>query len=272
MASESMADTKHRVPTESKRDQALAVQWGERGARKMREVGIGFPIPTQIRPETARGAAKPRLSAAALAIVLGSGLLGLGAGPVRAEHTIVFFGDSLTAGYGLDDPDTQSFPARIQEKIDAERLPWRVVNAGLSGETSAGGLRRVDWVLRQKLDVFVLELGANDGLRGTPPDSTQANLQGIIDRVRAKYPEATIVLTGMMMPTSMGQPFSQEFGAIYPALARKNKIILVPFLLDGVAGRPDLNQGDGVHPTPSGAVIIADGVWKWIRPILSAAG
>jgi acyl-CoA thioesterase-1 len=184
----------------------------------------------------------------------------------------VFFGDSLTAGYGLDDPDTQSFPARIQEKIDAESLPWRVVNAGLSGETSAGGLHRIDWVLRQKVDVFVLELGANDGLRGTPPDSTQANLQGIIDRVRARYPEARIVLAGMMMPTSMGPQFSQAFGSIYPALADKNKIILVPFLLEGVAGKMDLNQGDGVHPTPAGAAIIADGIWKWIRPILSAAG
>jgi acyl-CoA thioesterase I len=214
----------------------------------------------------------PRLATAALALVLGAGLLGPGATRARAERTIVFFGDSLTAGYGLADPDTQSYPARIQGKIDAEGLPWRVVNAGLSGETSAGGLRRIDWVLRQKVDVFVLELGANDGLRGTPPESTQANLQGIIDRVRAKYPEARIVLAGMMMPPSMGPQFAQAFASLYPALAQKNKIILVPFLLEGVAGRDDLNQGDGVHPTQAGAVIIADGIWKWIRPILSAAG
>lgn len=222
--------------------------------------------------QTAKAANGLRLGTAALALVLGSGLLGLGAVPLRAERTIVFFGDSLTAGYGLDDPDTQSFPARIQEKIDAERLPWRVVNAGLSGETSAGGLRRIDWVLHQKVDLFVLELGANDGLRGTPPESTRTNLQGIIDRVRAKYPEATIVLAGMMMPTSMGPQFSQAFGSIYPALAEKNRIVLVPFLLDGVAGKSDLNQADGVHPTPAGAAIIADGIWKWIRPILSAPG
>jgi acyl-CoA thioesterase-1 len=180
----------------------------------------------------------------------------------------VFFGDSLTAGYGLADPDTQSYPARIQVKIDAEHLPWHVVNAGLSGETSAGGLRRIDWVLRQRLDVFVLELGANDGLRGTAPEVTRANLQAIIDRVRSKYPAARIVLAGMRMPQNMGPDYVEAFRAIYPALAQKNGIALIPFLLDGVAGRPELNQYDGVHPTPAGAAIIAEEVWKSIAPVL----
>ncbi|MGA2017146.1 MAG: arylesterase [Opitutaceae bacterium] len=199
----------------------------------------------------------------------------LGWAPVRlrsegspAEHTIVFFGDSLTAGYGLADPGSQSYPAQVQGKIDAEHLPWRVVNAGVSGETSAGGLRRVDWVLRQRLDVFVLELGANDGLRGTPTEVTRANLQEIIDRVRTRYPAAKIVLAGMRMPQNMGPDYATAFRAIYPALAQKNAITLIPFLLDGVAARPELNQPDGIHPTASGAAIIADEVWKLIAPIV----
>jgi acyl-CoA thioesterase-1 len=205
---------------------------------------------------------------AALLLALGwASALSVQAQPAR---TIVFFGDSLTAGYGLADPDAQSYPAQIQRKIDAAHLPWRVVNAGLSGETSAGGLRRVDWVLNQRADVFVLELGANDGLRGTSPSATEANLQAIIDRVHSKYPDARIVLAGMRMPPNMGADFAGEFQAIYPALAKKDGITLIPFLLDGVAMKPDLNQGDGIHPTASGAAIVADGVWKTILPILLA--
>jgi acyl-CoA thioesterase-1 len=188
-----------------------------------------------------------------------------------AEHTVLFFGDSLTAGYGLADPDTESYPARVQGKIDAEHLPWHVVNAGLSGETSAGGLRRIDWVLNQKADIIVLELGANDGLRGTAPEVTAANLQGIIDRIRARLPQARIVLAGMRMPPSMGQDYAEAFHAVYPALAKKNHLVLIPFLLDRVAAVPDLNQGDGIHPTAAGAVIVADGVWKVIRPLLAGS-
>ena len=205
---------------------------------------------------------------AALALVLGPGAAVLGSADAPGPPTIVFFGDSLTAGYGLADPDTQSYPAQIQRKFDAERLPWRVVNAGLSGETSAGGLRRIDWVLRQRVDVFVLELGANDGLRGTATDATRANLQSIIDRVRSKYPAASIVLAGMRMPQNMGPDYAEAFRAIYPALAQKNGATLIPFLLDGVAGRPELNQFDGIHPTPAGAAIVADEVWKAIEPIV----
>lgn len=185
-----------------------------------------------------------------------------------ALRTIIVFGDSLTAGYGLADPDTQSYPAQIQRKIDADHLPWRVVNAGLSGETSAGGLRRIDWVLNQKPDVFILELGANDGLRGTAPEVTQANMQAIIDRVRSRYPDSRIVLAGMRMPLSMGQDYAEAFHAVYPALAARNRLILIPFLLEGVAGNPDLNQGDSIHPTAPGAAIVANNVWKTILPFL----
>ena len=197
---------------------------------------------------------------------LGSALSLAAADP--AERTLVFFGDSLTAGYGLADPDTQSYPARIRARMEAEHLPWRVVNAGLSGETSAGGLRRVDWVLNQRVDMFFLELGANDGLRGTPPEVTKRNLQAIIDRVRSRYPDARIVLAGMRMPPNMGADYLEAFRAIFPALARDNHALLVPFLLDGVARMPDLNQADGIHPNPEGAAIVAEGVWTVIGPVL----
>ncbi len=183
-------------------------------------------------------------------------------------RTVIFFGDSLTAGYGLDDPAAEAYPALIQEKIAAAKLSWRVVNAGLSGETTAGGLRRVDWILRQPVDLFVLALGANDGLRGTDPAATRANLQQIIDRVRVKYPKAKLVLAGMQMPPVMGADFSRTFGKIYPELAAKNDATLIPFLLEGVGGRLDLNQADAIHPTAAGAAIIAATVWKTLRPLL----
>jgi acyl-CoA thioesterase-1 len=182
--------------------------------------------------------------------------------------TLLFFGDSLTAGYGLEDPSIAAFPARIQKKITDAGLPWRVVNAGLSGETSAAGLRRVDWVLRQRVDVFVLELGGNDGLRGLPPEATRANLQAIIDRVRTKYPAATIVLAGIAAPPNMGADFTGAFAAIFPELAKKNHLPLIPFLLEGVAGRPELNQSDGIHPTETGHELVAETVWTVLKPLL----
>jgi acyl-CoA thioesterase-1 len=213
-------------------------------------------------------AAGARRGRAALALILGLVLAPVCPAQAPAIRTIVFFGDSLTAGYGLSDPGTQAYPAQVQRLIDAERLPWRVVNAGLSGETSAGGLRRVDWVLTRKPDVFVLELGANDGLRGIPPEVTRGNLQAIVDRVRSRYPGTPIVLAGMRMPASMGPEYEQAFAAVYPALAGKSGLTLIPFLLEGVAGRPDLNQPDRMHPTASGASIVAGTVWRSIRPIL----
>jgi len=186
-----------------------------------------------------------------------------------AERTLVFFGDSLCAGYGLADPDIQSFPALVRRRIEAGHLPWKVINAGLNGETSAGGLRRIDWVLRQHVDVLVLELGGNDGLRGTQTDVTRANLQAIIERVRSAYPAARIVLAGIRMPASMGQDYAEAFRRIYPDLAAKNGLILIPFLLEGVATVPELNQGDGIHPNARGAEIVADTVWKALTPLLN---
>jgi acyl-CoA thioesterase-1 len=188
-----------------------------------------------------------------------------------APKNILFFGDSLTAGYGLDNP-AQAFPGIIQEKITAEKLPWRVINAGLSGETTAGGVRRLDWILRQPVDIFVLELGGNDGLRGLSPDVARANLQSIIERVRQKNPSVRIVIAGMEMPTSMGAAYTKEFREIYPALAEKNQAVLIPFLLQGVGGDPRLNLPDGVHPTPEGHAIIAETVWKTLRPLLQPSG
>ena len=177
---------------------------------------------------------------------------------------ILFFGDSLTAGYGLDDP-SNAFPGVIQRKIDSLKLPYAVVNAGVSGETTAGGLARIDWVLKQKIDIFVLELGANDGLRGIPVAETTKNLQSIIDKVKNRYPDAKIVLAGMQVPPSMGHDYITSFKNLFPALAGKNKIALVPFLLAGVGGNPKLNQADGIHPTAEGAKIVANNVWKVLK-------
>lgn len=194
--------------------------------------------------------------------------LAAGACAADATRTIVFFGDSLTAGYGLEDPATEAYPALIQQKIDAARLPWRVVNAGLSGETTAAGLRRVDWMLRQPVDIFVLALGANDGLRGIDPSVSTKNLQGIIDRVRAKYPAAKIVLAGMQLPPTLGDEYGHAFAAIYAPLAEKNHLVLIPFLLAHVGGHMELNQPDNIHPTAAGAALVAETVWQTLRPLL----
>jgi acyl-CoA thioesterase I len=209
-----------------------------------------------------------RIGLVAALLIVGATKSVLVAAEAPESRTIVFFGDSLTAGYGLTDPEAQSFPALVQAKIDSVHLPWHVVNAGVSGETSAGGLRRIDWVLHQKMDAFVLELGGNDGLRGTAPDVTRANLQAIVERVRSRYPGIPIVLVGMRMPASMGEEYAAAFRDIYPALAAKDRLILIPFLLEGVAGRLDLNQGDGIHPTAQGTSIVAEVVWKSIEPVL----
>lgn len=180
--------------------------------------------------------------------------------------TILFYGDSLTAGYGLD-PD-EAYPALVQQKIAQARLPWRVVNAGLSGETTAGGLRRLDWILRQKVDIFVIELGGNDGLRGVPPETTRANLQAMIDRVRAKYPQVKVVLAGMQMPTNMGPDYADAFARIFPEIAQANDVELIPFLLEDVGGVEELNLPDGIHPTAEGHRIVAATVWRTLAPLL----
>lgn len=181
-----------------------------------------------------------------------------------AKKTILFFGDSLTAGYGLDD-QSDAFPGVIQHKVDSAKLPYSVINAGLSGETTAGGLGRIDWVLKQKVDIFILELGANDGLRGIPVKSTAQNLQAIVDKVKAKYPNAKLVMLGMQVPPSMGGDYASGFKSVFPTVAAANKMALVPFLLDGVGGNPKLNQHDGIHPTAEGAKIVANNVWKVLK-------
>ncbi|MFN3386647.1 MAG: arylesterase [Candidatus Thermochlorobacter sp.] len=181
---------------------------------------------------------------------------------------ILFLGNSLSAGFGVD--PSQAFPALIQKKIDEQKLAYKVINAGLSGETSAGGLRRIDWLLRQKVDILVLELGGNDGLRGISVETMRSNLQGIIDRARAKYPDIKIVIAGMQAPPNLGAEYTNAFKNVFPELAQKNRAALVPFLLEGVGGNPKLNLPDGIHPTPEGHRIIAQTVWKVLEPMLKA--
>ena len=199
-----------------------------------------------------------------LMIVLFAPLAGLFA--EGEERTILFLGDSLTAGYGLD--PAQAYPAVLEEKIRDTGLVWQVVNAGVSGETSAGGLRRIDWLLRRKVDILVLELGANDGLRGIPLDVTKSNLQQVIDRTRKVHPAVEIVIAGMMVPPNLGPDYSTQFRELFVELAEENQAELIPFLLEGVAGRPELNQSDGIHPTAEGHNIIADTVWETLLPLL----
>lgn len=181
-------------------------------------------------------------------------------------RVVLFLGDSITAGYGLD--ISQAYPALIQQKIDAKSWPFKVVNAGQSGDTTAGGLNRIDWLLRNRIDVLFLELGANDGLRGLPADTIQKNLQAIIDRVKTKYPDAQIVIAGMKMPPNMGQSYSKQFESVFVSVAKKNNALLIPFILEGVGGIRDLNLPDGMHPTTRGQQIVAVNVWKVLEPVL----
>jgi acyl-CoA thioesterase-1 len=181
------------------------------------------------------------------------------------SKTIIFYGDSITAGYGVG--TEFAFPNLIASQLDKDGFDVEVVNAGLSGETSAGGLTRIDWILNRKFDVFVLELGANDGLRGLPVDETSKNLQAIIDKVKSKYPNTQIVLAGMMVPPNMGQDYAQEFENLYPQLAEKNKAILIPFLLKDVAGIVELNQPDGIHPNTQGHKIIAVNLYPYFKKL-----
>nr|WP_245706114.1 arylesterase [Catalinimonas alkaloidigena] len=188
------------------------------------------------------------------------------AAPTAAQKTIVFFGNSLTAGYGLE--ADQSYPSLIQQRIDSLGWPYRVVNAGLSGETTAAGLNRLDWVLQDSVDIFVLELGANDGLRGIPLTETRSNLKNIINQVQQKHPDAQIVLAGMQIPPNMGPEYTAEFRQIFPALAEAEGVHLIPFLLDGVAGDPGLNLPDGIHPNATGQYLVRENVWSVLEPLL----
>ena len=181
-------------------------------------------------------------------------------------RVILFLGDSITAGYGLD--PSQAFPAVIQRKIDAKGWNFKVVNAGQSGDTSAGGLGRMDWLLKNKLDVLVLELGANDGLRGLPVENSKKNLQAIIDRTKGKYPAAKVIVAGMRVPPNMGGDYGRKFEAVFVDLAKKNNAPLISFILEGVGGVPELNLGDGIHPTAKGHEMVADNVWRVLEPVL----
>ena len=186
------------------------------------------------------------------------------------QRSILFLGTSLTAGYGLD-PE-QAYPALLQKKIDGAGLDYWVINAGVSGETSAGALRRVDWLMRQPVSVLVLETGANDGLRGLSPDSLRSNVQAIFDRAKQVQPSTRLVLVGMQIPPNYGRTYSQQFRSVYSELAQSNGAALVPFLLEGVGGVSALNQPDGVHPTAEGQRRMAETVWRVLEPVLREEG
>ncbi len=183
-----------------------------------------------------------------------------------ARKTVLFFGNSLTAAYGLK-PE-EGFPALVQQKIDSLGLAFRVVDAGVSGNTTADGASRIDWVLQQPIDVFVLELGGNDALRGLPVAESKKNLQKIIDAVRLKNPACRIIVAGMQAPPNMGKKYASDFQKIFPELAKTNGLPLIPFLLEGVGGERDLNQKDGIHPTAKGQKIVAANVWAVLFSVL----
>jgi acyl-CoA thioesterase-1 len=184
-----------------------------------------------------------------------------------ATRTVLFVGTSLTAGLGLN-PDS-AYPQLIQQKIDDAHLPFEVVNAGVSGETTAGLLRRLDWLMRGSFDVIVIESGANDGLRGTPVATVRENLRAIVARIRSAHPGARIMLVQMEAPPNMGPAYTQAFHQMYADVARESGASLMPFLLEDVAGKRELNQGDGIHPNQRGEHIVADNVWRVLEPVLA---
>lgn len=183
-----------------------------------------------------------------------------------APGTILFVGTSLTAGLGLD--AEEAYPALIARRIDSLELPYVVQNAGVSGETSAGALRRIEWVVRQPIAVLVLETGANDGLRGLNIDSTRSNIRAILEKVRSAHPDARLVLVQMEAPPNLGANYTSRFRAMFPAIASSTGATLVPFLLEGVAGHAELNQADGIHPNRKGSMLVAETVWRTLAPLL----
>ena len=183
-----------------------------------------------------------------------------------APRTVVILGDSLAAGYGVD--SSEAFPALLQQKVVAAGLPFKIVSAGVSGDTTAGGLRRLDWVLKRPVDVLLIELGGNDGLRGLAPETTRTNLQQIIDKTRAQRPGARFIIAGMQLPPNLGEDYIRKFERIFPEVAKANGAALIPQLLAGVGGDPKLNLPDRIHPTPAGHKLVAETVWKVLRPVL----
>lgn len=214
------------------------------------------------KDKTARG--EPAASRLAVATAPSPGAPASASGP-----TVLFIGTSLTAGYGLE-PD-QAFPTLIEHKADSAGIPIHAINAGVSGETSAGALHRIDWVLRSPADVVVIETGANDALRALPVAAARANISAILDRVRAAKPHAQIFLVQMEAPPNLGADYTTSFHDMYADLAGEKRVTLIPFLLQGVAGNPALNQGDGVHPNSTGEKIVAQNVWEALEPTLRAA-
>jgi len=192
-------------------------------------------------------------------------LLSFGVTEARGERVIVALGDSLTAGWGV--AADEAYPARLEARLQREGYAYRMVNAGLSGDTTAGGLRRVDWVLRAKPDIVIVALGANDGLRAQSPQAMRDNLAAIVARLQAAG--ARVLLAGMRLPPNYGAEYTKEFQAVFPEVARTAKVAFVPFLLDGVAADPRLNQPDGMHPTAAGHQVIADRLWPSLRPLLT---
>ncbi len=184
----------------------------------------------------------------------------------KSKPYILFFGNSITAGYQLDISD--AFPALIQDRLDSLGYTYQVINAGLSGETTAGGLNRIEWVLRTIPDIFVLELGANDGLRGLDLGETKKNLLGIISKVKEANPNVEVVLAGMQVPPNLGEIYVNEFKKIFPSVAEKTGAVLIPFILEGVAGDPDLNLSDGIHPTEKGHRILTENIWQYLEPLV----
>jgi acyl-CoA thioesterase-1 len=179
------------------------------------------------------------------------------------QKIILFYGNSLTAGYGIDADD--AFPGLTQSRIDSLGLDYKVINGGLSGETTAGGLSRLDWFLEDQPEIFILELGGNDGLRGIALTETKSNLLAMIDKVRAKFPDTKIILAGMQIPPNMGQEYSNEFKEIFPAVAAAKRVILIPFLLENVGGIPEMNLPDGIHPTEEGHQIVFETIWPYVK-------
>jgi len=206
-----------------------------------------------------------------LAISLFSSARIVNASPAAAKNIrVVVFGDSIAAGYGLD--PSEAFPTVLEELARADGTDITVVNAGLSGETTAGGARRITWILNQPIDIFVLELGGNDALRGLDLAQTESNLRTIITAVKAKHPQAKIILAGMLAPPNLGQDFTDRFRNIYPKLATETGATLIPFILEGVGGEAAYNQPDGIHPNRDGHRMIAQTVWRYVRVAAREAG
>jgi acyl-CoA thioesterase-1 len=187
-------------------------------------------------------------------------------GAEAGRKTVVVLGDSIAAGSGVD--PAESFPGVLQKWIEEKQLPWEIINAGVSGDTTAGGLRRMPWLLKRRMDVLVIELGGNDGLRGLAPEETRANLEKIISLAREKYPDVRIILAGMQMPQNMGVDYTKKFSALFAEVAKEKKTKLIPFVLEGVGGKAELNQPDRIHPNPEGHKIVAQNVWAVLEPVL----